>query len=233
MSDNTSANKNKNPKHVNTNNIYNDTGKWLSIINTTISNYSNMKTRLQQQNDFSNFILVYYSLFLILISITSLHFKTLFNLNIISYFNLVLSIFLLVYSLLNQQANCVIRIEKINNLITRLNAIKRNSNGTIDEIKTQYQEELRYIEPRHDIDFFNTIQQKIQQNHNTWIKFVFPFNLCKNKNIDCSEIKETIDHLQKVNWFSLIITSMIYQLWGGLLVVLPIIIVISGLVLYK
>ena len=50
---------------MNENKNYNDKNKMYDIMNTTQSNYSNMLKRLQIRKSFSNFVITYYSITLI------------------------------------------------------------------------------------------------------------------------------------------------------------------------
>ena len=58
---------------------YNDKNKMNDIMNTTQSNYSNMLKRLQQKKSFSNFVITYYSIALIVYSLTAVFFPEVFD----------------------------------------------------------------------------------------------------------------------------------------------------------
>ena len=56
---------------MNENKNYNDKNKMYDIMNTTQSNYSNMLKRLQIRKSFSNFVITYYSITLIVYTLTA------------------------------------------------------------------------------------------------------------------------------------------------------------------
>lgn len=74
---------------------YNDKSKVYDIMNTTQSNYSNMLKRLQLEKSFSNFVITYYSIALIVYSLTAVFFSNIFDEKLASYFNIILSIVVL------------------------------------------------------------------------------------------------------------------------------------------
>ena len=48
-----------------------DEKKWMKIMDTTQSNYANMIKRLSKKQKVSNFVLIYYSIFLIIMKINT------------------------------------------------------------------------------------------------------------------------------------------------------------------
>ena len=95
---------------MNENKDYNTREKMYDIMNTTQSNYSNMLKRLQRRKMFSNFVITYYSIALIVYSLTAKFFPKIFNENISNYFNIILSIVVLTYSLIIANAKYSERI---------------------------------------------------------------------------------------------------------------------------
>lgn len=90
---------------------YNDKKKMYDIMNTTQSNYSNMLKRLQSRKSFSNFVITYYSIALIVYSLTAEFFPEVFDVKLSSYFNIILSIVVLTYSLIITNAKYSERIQ--------------------------------------------------------------------------------------------------------------------------
>ena len=90
---------------------YNDKNKMYDIMNTTQSNYSNMLKRLQRKKSFSNFVISYYSIALIVYSLTAVFFPEVFDEKLSSYFNIILSIVVLTYSLIITNAKYSERIQ--------------------------------------------------------------------------------------------------------------------------
>ena len=75
--------------YMNENKDYNTREKMYDIMNTTQSNYSNMLKRLQRRKMFSNFVITYYSIALIVYSLTAKFFPKIFNENISNYLSLI------------------------------------------------------------------------------------------------------------------------------------------------
>ena len=75
-----------------------DKEKWKKIMDTTQSNYANMIKRLTRKSKFSNFILIYYSIFLIITTLTCKYFSDYYNVILSEYFSIILSIVVLAYS---------------------------------------------------------------------------------------------------------------------------------------
>ena len=95
---------------MNENKNYNDKNKMYDIMNTTQSNYSNMLKRLQIRKSFSNFVITYYSITLIVYTLTAEFFPDKFNTELSNYFNIILSIVVLTYSLIITNAKYSERI---------------------------------------------------------------------------------------------------------------------------
>ena len=72
--------------------------KVYDIMDTTQSNYANMLKRLSFKKTFSNFTITYYSVALIIYSLTAEYFPKIFDVKLSSYFNIILSIVVLTYS---------------------------------------------------------------------------------------------------------------------------------------
>ena len=105
--------------------IYTVPEKWEKICSITLSNYVNMEKRLSYKQKFSDFILVYYSIFLIINTLSVKYFPTLFDNAISEYLGVIISIVLLAYSLINSNARYSKRIDDIIKAINKLKTIKR------------------------------------------------------------------------------------------------------------
>lgn len=128
--------------------------KWKLICEKTLNNYVNMKKRLEMNNMFSNFILTYYSISLIIYSITPKYFKN-YNSHLSEYFSLIFSIVLLAFSLVNSNAKYTERIKKLHDSINKLKTLKREQ--YTEEFKSKYDEIVNNNEMRKDQDFYITI----------------------------------------------------------------------------
>ena len=147
---------------------YTNKDVWRKICSTTLSNYINMEKRLSESKRMSNLILTYYSIFLIINSLTALYFEW-YNKQLCEYFGLILSIVLLAYSLINSNANYSQRIDSVTNAINELKTLKRTlTDDNINEFKEKYYNITDNVEFRSDIDFFYTVK-----------------SLCKELNVNC------------------------------------------------
>ena len=155
---------------------YTNKDVWRKICSTTLSNYINMEKRLSDNKRISNLILTYYSVFLIINSLTALFFEW-YNKQLCEYFGLILSIVLLAYSLINSNANYSQRIDLVTKAINELKTLKRTlTDDNIEEFKKKYYNITDNIEFRSDIDFFYTVK-----------------SLCKEHNVNCFKKPSTIN----------------------------------------
>lgn len=146
--------------------------KWLKICNTTLSNYINMEKRLTESKKLSDFILVYYSIFFIINSLTAVYFDC-YNVKLCEYFGIILSVVMLAYSFINSSANYSRRIDIITNAINQLKTLKRNFNDDmeIDLFKNTYNDIVDNVEFRSDVDFFRTIKARCKEQGVKWYAF--------------------------------------------------------------
>lgn len=104
---------------------YNDKNKMYNIMNTTQSNYSNMLKRLQIRKSFSNFVITDYSITLIVYTLTAEFLPDKFNTELSDYFNIILSIVVLTYSLIITNAKCSDCIQATERVLNEVKAKKR------------------------------------------------------------------------------------------------------------
>lgn len=171
-----------NLKRFFTNNEYDNPKKWESISDITLRNYSNMQNRLSYRNKFSNYILIYYSIFLIVNTLTAKYINNIdnfsYNRELSEYFGIILSIIILVYSLVNNNANYPIRINNIIKSINSLKTIKREIKPmTIKKFKDNYFQITDNTELRTDIDFYETIKGLCREENTNIFKIK-----CENEN---------------------------------------------------
>ncbi|WP_148550674.1 SLATT domain-containing protein [Paraclostridium bifermentans] len=138
-----------------------DSKKWKSIMDTTQSNYANMTKRLTRKSKVSNFILIYYSIFLIINTLTGKYFPNNYNLILAEYFSIILSVIILAYSIINNNANYNIRINSIEDSLNEIKNLKRKLDGekSLDKYVDAYNNITDKTERRDDIDFFHTVKQ--------------------------------------------------------------------------
>lgn len=147
-----------------------DVNVWRRIIEMTHRNYENMIRRLSRKSKISNFVLIYYSIFLIMSSLTCKYFPHNYNSQLADYFNIILSVILLAYSLVNNSANYSIRINNIVNSLNRIKKLKRNlDNENLESSIAEYNEINANTERRENADFFIAIKQLSKSYGINWL----------------------------------------------------------------
>ncbi|MGL6064541.1 MAG: SLATT domain-containing protein [Fusobacteriaceae bacterium] len=126
-------------------------------VQITKNNYINMKKRISKNKCFIEFILIYYSTFLILSSITAKYFNC-YNSNLDSYFNIVISVILLVISLVNANAKYSERINKIKEIIVKLQKFEEKKIDCLEKTNEEYFEIIKEAEVRTEQDFYQTAE---------------------------------------------------------------------------
>lgn len=179
--------------------LYIKEDKWKSICENSLSNYSNMITRLSRKEATSKFILIYYSMALIIYSLTSHFFPQYFNDVLGEYFGIILSVVILIYSIINSNARYSERIGKLEEAINELKTIKREINSEqIELIRKRYVNVVDQQELRTQEDFFFTVNQLCKQNDIIWW---LPLRFINNEGLDPehqkSKIKEYLSELER------------------------------------
>lgn len=143
---------------------YKDPDKIYDIMNTTQSNYSNMLKRLQSKKTFSNFVITYYSISLIVYSLTAEFYSDIFDVKLSSYFNIILSVVVLTYSLIITNAKYSERIQAAEKVLNEVKAKKRMlTKDTVKDVSIEYEKIMSKAEYRSEIDFFRTLKQKCKK----------------------------------------------------------------------
>lgn len=151
---------------------YNDKNKMYDIMNTTQSNYSNMLKRLQISKSFSNFVITYYSIALIVYTLTAEFFSNKFNTELSNYFNIILSIVVLTYSLIITNAKYSERIQAAERVLNEVKEKKRElTDDNVAEKRKEYENIMSKAEYRSEIDFFRTLKQKCKKNDVCWLYY--------------------------------------------------------------
>lgn len=155
-------------------NVKYDKKKWKKIMTITQDNYANIIKRLERKSKISNIILIYYSIFLIMCTLTTKYFPKRFNCTLSEYFSLLLSVIVLAYSLVNNNANYAIRIKNVEKSLNKMKDMKRKleekSNEELKEMINQYNELTDATERREDVDFFRTIKNLCKKEGISYIR---------------------------------------------------------------
>ena len=198
-----------------------DKEKWKKIMDTTQSNYANMIKRLTRKSKFSNFILIYYSIFLIITTLTCKYFSDYYNVILSEYFSIILSIVVLAYSIINSNANYSVRIHILENSLNELKNLKRElDQADLQECVCKYNNMTDKTERREDIDFFNTVRRLAK---------LYDFSILtkKVKKVSKDNDKEKVDvvlgYLSEISVLMAITKIVIEYLWYIIVIFIPII----------
>ena len=208
---------------INENKNYNDKNKMYNIMNTTQSNYSNMLKRLQIRKSFSNFVITYYSITLIVYTLTAEFFPDKFNTELSNYFNIILSIVVLTYSLIITNAKYSERIQAAERILNEVKAKKRElTEGNVAEKRKEYENIMSKAAYRSEIDFFRTLKQKCKKNDVCWLRY--------KKGLEKMEDRDEADKLKEYLSENFPLTQQLkifLQYVGeGIIVIIPIFIFI-------
>lgn len=201
---------------------YKDPDKIYDIMNTTQSNYSNMLKRLQSKKTFSNFVITYYSISLIVYSLTAEFYSDIFDVKLSSYFNIILSVVVLTYSLIITNAKYSERIQAAEKVLNEVKAKKRMlTKDTVKDVSIEYEKIMSKAEYRSEIDFFRTLKQKCKKYRVRWYRW--------NKGSEWSGIKlEEVERMQEYlgENFPIIqqIKIVFSYVWQGVIIGIPIVI---------
>lgn len=206
---------------TNTNEKY-DKAKWKNIMDTTQNNYANMLKRLTGRSKISNMILIYYSIFLIVATLTARYFNDIYDSYLSEYFSVIISIIILAYSLVINNSNYSLRIYNLDKSLDELKNLKREiEERTLEEIREKYNEITGRTERREDIDFFRTIRGQARlYGLNIVTKKINTNKECFNED-KCKKIMEYLSELRIYRLYLEIIGEFI---WHTLLFIAPILI---------
>lgn len=197
-----------------------DLEKWFNIIDVTKSNYSNMMKRLKKNQKNGNFILIYYSIFLIVNTLTVKYFPAYYNATLSEYFGLIISIILLVVSVINDKANYSIRIVKIEDSLNQLKNLKRNlTEKNIEQSRSSYEYITNNTETREDCDFFKTVKQLCKENGIKLFR-----NNSANTDFGDRKIKKIFNYISEINILSEYFKSFFWNILYLIVYIIPFII---------
>ena len=174
--------------------------KLFDIIDTTQMNYANMLKRLDRKAKFSNFVAIYYSIALIVYSLTEKFYSAFYDENLSEYFSIIISIVILAYSIVNSNAHYSERIKNAENILNSTKSLKRElTDGNLDDIKKKYDEIINKAEYRSDVDFFRTLKQKSKEYGIHWIIYRIDISNKKNKSKYADKYADKKEKLDKLN----------------------------------
>ncbi|MCB7343987.1 SLATT domain-containing protein [Blautia obeum] len=205
---------------------YNDKSKVYDIMNTTQSNYSNMLKRLQLEKSFSNFVITYYSIALIVYSLTAVFFSNIFDEKLASYFNIILSIVVLTYSLIITNAKYSERIQAAERVMNDVKAKKRElTDENVEKKREEYEEVMSKAEYRSEIDFFRTLKQKCKKNNIRLLHY--KEDLARMAVVDKDEAEKLKEYLSENFPWVQQGKIIVKYIWKGIIALVPVAIFIA------
>ncbi len=136
--------------------------KFKNVMEKTLLNYSNMLKRMGRESTYLNFTLVYYSIYMIGISLYLKFFPNTINENIVSFTSIIASIVILVLSIIINSMKYETRKYRITDGLNKIKSYKRNISGASEEqfekIKEEYYKVTDTCEIRLDIDYYRTLK---------------------------------------------------------------------------
>lgn len=206
--------------------------KLKTICDTTLRNCINTKKRLNLNDLFSKFILSYYSVFLIILTITGKYFEK-FNDHLSEYFGIIISVVLLVFSLINSNSKYEIRVIKLDQSINNLKTLKRNISDIKDEkgiidSKESYNKIVDKTEMRSDLDFFKTVKElHLERGISRWNFYINPSLGATAAGID-DKLKEYRSALNVMYFF---IRELIVSILRLIILLIPIFITVMCIII--
>lgn len=200
-------------------NNYNSKDKMYDIMNTTQSNYSNMLKRLQWKKVFSNFVITYYSIWLIVYSLTAEFYPQKFDTKLSSYFNIILSIVVLTYSIIVGNAKYSERLQAAEKVLNEVKAKKREiTDDNVQQKRAEYDNIMQKAEYRSELDFFRTIKQKCRENNVKWYRYKKELANTTNE-----ELKKLNNYLSENFPLTQQLKIILSYLWDIIIIIAPVV----------
>lgn len=166
------------------------------IMNVTQCNQANMLKQLDKNSKFSSFVLIYYSIVLIIYSLTSLYFPKYYDEILSGYFSIIISVVILAFSIINGNSKYSERIKATESTLNAIKVLKRElTDENLSDKKSEYNEVIDRMEYRAEVDFFNTLKQRCKEYSIRW--YCYKNDIIEAKR--CTLEKERIRQLDKLN----------------------------------
>lgn len=201
---------------------YNSKEKMYDIMNITQSNYSNMLKRLDGKKNFSNFVITYYSIALIVYSLTGEFFPEYFNVRLSSYFNIILSVVVLVYSLIASNAKYSERARAAERILNAVKTKKRElDDGDVTKKREEYEKIMMGAEYRSELDFFKTLKQRCRENDIRWYLYKKDIKKIKEDDKRYDEAQKLNNYLSENFPISQEARIIFLRIWEGIIILVP------------
>lgn len=141
-----------------------DQEKCYRICDNTLTNYSQMISRLKRRKFVISVMITYYSIFLVAFPLATKYFPQLFNSSIVDYISICLSVCILACSLILQNVKYPERISTTIELINNLKDLKREISSieadkmdALSKTMERYQALTLNAEQRDELDFYHAL----------------------------------------------------------------------------
>lgn len=198
------------------------------IMDTTQCNQANMLKRLDRKSKFSNFVLIYYSISLIVYALTAIYYPNYYDETLSEYFSIIISVVILVFSIINGNSKYSERIRATESTLNAIKSLKRElTDDNLEEKNKEYNKIIDAMEYRAEVDFFNTLKQKCKEHDVRWYLYKKDINKkLKAENEKVELLKKMKNYLSENNPFAQQIKLAFENVLFGVIVVMPIIIFI-------
>lgn len=182
-----------------------DESRLNDVMSITQDNYANMLKRLDRNRKFSNFVLTYYSITLIVYSVTAKFFPKVYCNVLSDYFCIIISVVVLAYSLINSNANYHERQKNAERILNQIKDIRRGMKREENEVERgklyeSYKKITSDAEYRSDVDFFRTIKQRCKKYHVRWYnRKIDDKSDNSEKNSNDGSIEKIEEHLSEIS----------------------------------
>lgn len=176
--------------------------KMKDIMDITQSNYANMLKRLNRQYKLSNFVLIYYSIALIVYALTAVFFPHYYDDIFSNYFSIIFSVIMLAYSISNNNSKYSERIKMAESVLNSVKTMKRElTDENLQQKRMEYNSILDTAEYRAEVDFFSTLKQMCREYDVKWYKYKKDINekIKSAKENEKTESQETLKMLKRLN----------------------------------
>lgn len=162
------------------------------------------------------------SIALIVYSLTAEFFSGYFSEKLSSYFNIILSIIMLTYSLIISNAKYSERLRAAENILNKVKAKKREINDeNVSEKRQEYDKIMEIAEYRSEMDFFKTLKQKCKENKMRW--YMYKKDIEKLEKKDKMQAQQLNNYLSENFPFTQQIKIILLYLWDGVIILTPIV----------
>lgn len=200
------------------------------IMDTTQCNQANMLKRLDKKSKFGNFVMVYYSIALIVYALTAIYFPNYYDETLSGYFSIIISVVILAFSIINGNSKYSERIRATESTLNAIKALKRElTDSNIETKNAEYNKIIDTMEYRAEVDFFNTLKQRCKEYDIRWYRYKKDIKEKKSR-----VSKEQEEKLNKLNNYLSEDYPFIQQLkiifdgvLCGVIVIMPILIFMS------